>query len=810
MAEVVYLTGAEIQAAIVEVYQEVQGSGIEQAAGELFSQTYTLTDGTQLYVYSVAKQAVDAASYTAQQAGATASQTFEEWLAAAQLKGALGVSALGAAAASGWKYAQGVLLGDAALSDTLVGAGGVLNISAPVAASAVAPLFGVSIGAGLYASNPQLWTDISQAILPFCYNDSQVMPAIIDTGNNITYIEARVCNAIRDLFIEKGIGVPASEDPTQISEGIYTQGGLSLYDIIISAGWSCTSQAASALRSVTATGASFANVVIMNPIESSFTFGGIGTLQIGETNMKITGTVAKGRAAGGTIISTYTEQITLTNIPKNSSVKVCITETSGFPDGTTEWHGNSVDYDNLPSKYVAGPDGSLVEYKPVTLPMGDNPTVSNDPQEYPDPAGAVDLDKISRYVSSTTGNPQWPAGTDVNNNERISPTSNIDPIFNPIPTLSPDYNPSLPSSQQPQDMQPQNPGDPGAPGEPPISGGLSPSPFFPVDPGTFPTINPSGSPGLVRIYNPTPSEFIAFSQWLWVTYADATIDKIWNNPFDGVIGAHEIYITPEVYTNKDYIRCGFLTSTVQSNVISQRYVEVDCGSIVIPEYYCNYLDYSPYSKAMAYLPFIGIVELDVDDIVGHAVNILYHVDTYNGSCIAQITVAKEGYSNTIYQFSGNCAVDIPLSGGSQAAIRAGMMAAAAQGLGTHLNGIMNGAIMGGLPGAIAGAVTGGISAQANYYANMVSQKSSVQHSGSFGASYGAMGIKKPYIIIRRPVQKKVINYNNDYGFPAHKKVTIGECEGYIRVIEVNVQSSLATDEEKREIEQLLKSGVYVT
>ena len=166
------------------------------------------------------------------------------------------------------------------------------------------------------------------------------------------------------------------------------------------------------------------------------------------------------------------------------------------------------------------------------------------------------------------------------------------------------------------------------------------------------------------MYNPTPSEFIAFGRWLWVTYADATMDTIWNNPFDGVIGAHELYATP----SKDgysTIRSGFLDSGISSIIVRQRYTQINCGSILIPEYWGNYLDYSPYSRAYIYLPFIGIMDLDVDDIVGHSVNVLYHVDSYTGSCIAQITCARDGYSNTIYQFSGDCSVEIPMAGGSQ-------------------------------------------------------------------------------------------------------------------------------------------------
>ena len=73
-----------------------------------------------------------------------------------------------------------------------------------------------------------------------------------------------------------------------------------------------------------------------------------------------------------------------------------------------------------------------------------------------------------------------------------------------------------------------------------------------------------------------------------------------------------------------------------------------------------------------------------------------------------------------------------------------------------------------------------------------------------------MGQKVPFIIIRNPIQVKVVNYNEDYGLPAHKRVIIGGCTGYLRVREVNVISAHATDDEKAAIEALLKNGVYVS
>ena len=110
-------------------------------------------------------------------------------------------------------------------------------------------------------------------------------------------------------------------------------------------------------------------------------------------------------------------------------------------------------------------------------------------------------------------------------------------------------------------------------------------------------------------------------------------------------------------------------------------------------------------------------------------------------------------------------------------------------------------------GGVAGAWYSG---QRNLDAARIANKSSVQHSGQFGASHGAMGKKEPFIIIRNPIQVKVTNYNEDYGYPAHKRVIIGGCSGYLRVREVNVISAHATDEEKMAIEAALKNGVYVS
>lgn len=429
------------------------------------------------------------------------------------------------------------------------------------------------------------------------------------------------------------------------------------------------------------------------------------------------------------------------------------------------------------------------DYWPDVIPYPRSfsyPAPSINPEDNPNPNENADPILSGSYIESS------------------QPGTKLDPSDEPEPQPQPD--PSIPNPTITAVIPADPPGPPGVT-DPPPDEGETPLPVTPIIDLPFTSAND----GLITVYHPTDAQLKAFASWLWVTYADPSIEKLWNNPFDGVIGLMELYCTPTDVGMKN-IRSGFLDSGVSSQTIS-RYTEIDCGSIYVPEYYGNYLDYSPYAKAHVYLPFIGIVELNVDDVVGHGINITYKIDEYNGACIAIITCARHvevagddvDYSAITYQFSGNCAVELPLAGGTQSAIRAGLIQAAAYGLSSVVGGIVSG-----VAGNIGGAVSQIGYGAANAIGSVVSAKSSVQHSGSFGSSYGALGLKVPFIIVSRPKQLQVLNYQKIYGFPAHAGVTIGSCRGYLRVREVHVLSSTATDEEKKRIEELLKEGVYVT
>lgn len=695
--------------------------------------------------------------------GGSAASAFNSYVVGGGGQSAIGSATAGA---SGTSFAP---VATEAASGGGYGALGILSADVGVVGAAIAPLLGVAIGVGLYESNPELWTKISQTILPFAYPDSKEVAVFVDKDGN-TWIDGEIIEAMKDMFTDEHISPDIAYDGTR-----YEFPGGKVVNIINTVeGMPYAVQEPGYSDIVFRITSAQANrrVICTNPIpgrvELHFEGGSTHILD------------ASWHAVP--LIPVSDEVIWDTTGAESSPI------TAGLPDGTSKWSGNTVDLSNLPTKDIVTDydTGTTKPYYPVSLPpYGTDGSI--DPTVQPDPTTNTDSDtQVAPYY-----------------------LPDILPFPNPVPDYNPQPDPETNPSTQPETKPDAEIDD----GTPPPSSGDSPPPNIPIVP------IPTGSDnvnGLIAVYHPTPNELYSFSRWLWVTYADASnIHLIWNNPFDGVIGCHELYCTPTDIGRRN-IKCGFLDSGINSAIIS-RYTSINCGNIVVPEYYGNYLDYSPYTSVHIYLPFIGIVQVDADDIIGHAVNITYHIDEYNGSCIAMITVAKKvningqdvEYSNLVYQFEGNCSVEVPLSGGSQANIKIAAMTGIMQTVMSTVGGAFGGMMSGNPAMAAGGGVMGLAQGLTSGASALMHAKSSVQHSGQFGASYGAMGVKKPFIIIQRPIQVQVPNYNLEYGFPAHKFVKIGSCTGYLRCREVNVISPRATNEEKARIEEMLKTGVFV-
>lgn len=832
------VTGAALGEALGAITGQMAGQSLADAYNQRMTDTYTDASGIKIGVgtYTDVKPSIsgNTSNTVVDSQESDPSVAFEHY----ETAGGVVDSTTG-----GFIYGSNVGTYNYSLMDTdTEGVKAVAPVSVPVQTAYVAISQALGVSMALSEISPELAYKFNKAMVDSgcVYDAAKGLVTAWWDGVNMLFPKKAV-EALNDVFEEEGIGQDSSYEYTynDYTYHVPTAGSVTVYNALY--GGDVILEADICYRLEDTVYAASRT----SPIElRTYWNGSWHSRSVSATRVKLTddsyayytGSFGIQADDGGAIsldkayVIPSTQSVTVNKAL--SAIFLGTEASSGYPEGTS--HSQAQRYTlsdipiagHIPYEIDGGAGIDTIEVCPIRIDED-----------------SLDGDTSGSTVDPITANP------DPDINEELPPA--------PIPTPIPDTNVSNPDvplvdssvvnstliNELVEELA--NTLDP----QPEQSSGIIPFPWLPgspvIDPDTgeqtgtqYPSIVPASGSGLIHVYNPTPGEFVGFGNWLWVTYADATIDKIWNNPFDGIIGAHELYATPQ-RDGRDNIRSGFLVCPVTSDLVRQRYTEIDCGTVIVPEFYGNYFDYSPYSQAYIYLPFVGINEVSIDDIVGHAVNIRYRVDAYNGSCIAMIYVAKSGYRNLCYQFGGNCAVEVPLAGGSQAAIKAGMLQAEAysraaiqsaqiQKTASIGSGILGGAAgssfagpLAGIIGALAGGTSGYIQGSANVAAAKLqgqamqeaaryANKSSVQHSGQFGASHGAMGLKNPFIMIRNPIQVKVVNYNDDYGYPAHKRVIIGGCTGYLRVREVNVISAHATNEEKRAIEEELKAGVYVS
>ena len=314
--------------------------------------------------------------------------------------------------------------------------------------------------------------------------------------------------------------------------------------------------------------------------------------------------------------------------------------------------------------------------------------------------------------------------------------------------------------------------------------------------------------GFVTCYRMTLAEMHTFAADLFDPDAWAAIKAFFSDPMDFICGVMILPFQPPSSV-RAYPKFGLFTWHNAYDVVSSQFVEIDCGSILIPKYYGSCFDYAPYTKITIWLPYIGYRELNTDEVMGKTIKVKYHCDVLTGDCIAFITRPYENTSldQVIAQFSGNCAVRVPFGRLSfDAAVSASIQ-------------LIGGAV-GLAAGGIAGAAgltesAGGISAaqissqvSATTVGAVNSMKTTAERSGNAGASAGFMSIQKPYLIREIPRQSLPENYKSFAGYPSNLGGNVGSFSGFTAIETIKLRVS-ATDQEKAEIIELLRGGVFV-
>lgn len=676
---------------------------------------------------------------------------------------------------------------------------GLLAMDVGAVGLAIAPFLGIAVGAGLYALAPEFWTNVSNSLVEAGQTIGGKVRTFLKGDDKTIGVSEETLNIFKQAFVDAGVFIPPvptaqSYEPTIPHTLHFTWS----YPLVTCSGSEFISIRnyfdTPYMSTVTVTGAEY----IIGSIDTNglnYTISALAktTAPTITENFRDTTKTLAGNLYTVTIdgITYYERIISRAFISNNYPVNIPLINTN-YTNILNDSYNDLVYLLYYNSDLVTG-ESILPLQDGATYPTGDSISTT-----YPDliPWTLPSTLPTIYPIEIPANNPN-PTQQESQNPDTLPSTQSIldflidnlpvpdplpEPTPEPVPTPDPDPQPEPDPIPEP-DPTPTDP-DPVDPNPDPTP---SPTPIVPDIPDSVP------ANAMFTVYKPTQAQINAFGGWLWSSSIMEAIKRIWQNPLDGIISFMKVYVDPTT-SSTDTIKVGMLDSEVSAGVVSGQFVTVECGELDIAEKFYNATDYSPFTSLHLYLPFIGIVELDIDEFMSGKIKVTYHVDVYTGTCLAEVKTKRSpdmpNYT-IVYSFSGNASQQLPLTSAE---------------FGGAISSLVS-AVGGGLAIASGGGL--GLLAGASGMAHAVTHEMvHLAHSGSMSANAGIMGARKPFLIITRHKPYDANGYNQIYGYPSNKTVYLNNCSGFVRVKEIQLSTG-ATTEENNEIISLLKGGVII-
>lgn len=270
-----------------------------------------------------------------------------------------------------------------------------------------------------------------------------------------------------------------------------------------------------------------------------------------------------------------------------------------------------------------------------------------------------------------------------------------------------------------------------------------------------------------------------------------------------VIDCHIVPVKPSTANNSG-IKVGFKTFNYSPAKVTSDYVEYNCGSLSISEYYRNFLDYEG-TRAKLYLPFIGFVDIKPEWFQSGKLEVVYHFNIIDGSCISFIiaTSSKSKLKNTVVAtFGGNCCVHMPITGVNYSSMISGVVGGIA-GVASAGQKIISANQN---DNATLGSNIEGTRSLASNFASALGSRPTLEQSNGYNAGMSFMCYRRPYLLIERPVASFSKNYPHEQGLPLNVTKKLASIRGFTTCENANLDGINCTEEERGLLKEALRVG----
>ena len=294
--------------------------------------------------------------------------------------------------------------------------------------------------------------------------------------------------------------------------------------------------------------------------------------------------------------------------------------------------------------------------------------------------------------------------------------------------------------------------------------------------------NPRTATSTIGCYVMNKAQLREFLNELWTTdLIDSIRNSFIGDGSNALLGVRWFYGIRDLIpytTTGGHISLGNVafTDIPTQSVAAKEFVEYDAGSVVVPQFYGDYRDWS-ITTYQVYLPFIGIVDLAPQDVVGKTLYLKYWINISDGSAMCTLSTTPTTPNGTGTLFTTTCSwgYDIPVRVDS-------VMDAISR---------MAKMTLGAVP--YAGDIVGG---PGQYSVGELSPNSNV------------MSDFQPKLVVFRRDDISGANFGAAEGAPGAATVTVGAASGYLKASEVYNAGSLAM-RRSGEIVALLREGIYI-
>lgn len=267
---------------------------------------------------------------------------------------------------------------------------------------------------------------------------------------------------------------------------------------------------------------------------------------------------------------------------------------------------------------------------------------------------------------------------------------------------------------------------------------------------------------------------------------------------DAVLCCHIVPVISSGYaggTNALYTVAGYQLYNPAKAVtqVSDQIITVTTLRTYIAPIVNNFLTYAPYCSVSLSVPFVGDIPLDTSALFSSSIYFVFYLDLYTGTLSVDVHLVDDDGRDYIYTTrQTNCAVDIPIMG-------TGATGNPLQKIASAAGNVASAGVLG-APTAVYNVATATVDAQ---HATAIGRGASSNIAPYFSQRHC-------YLVIEYAESANADSFFALNGGALEKSGTVGEFRGYTEFSAVDVSGIAgATDAEKRQIEQILKGGVYL-